>query len=56
MLYMIGGEPRTGKTILAQRVADRFGCPYVDMANNFPSRLDEAETLLITGSYREERN
>ena len=26
--------------------AERFGCPYVDMSDDFQSRLDEAEALL----------
>lgn len=34
MLYFIGGAPRTGN------------CPYLDMSNDFPARLLEAEALL----------
>lgn len=30
--------------------AGRSGCPYVDMIDDFSSRLDEAETVLITGA------
>ncbi len=34
--------------------AERFACPYVDMSDDFPSRLHEAERLLTTSSYQEE--
>lgn len=27
--------------------ADRFGCPYIDMSDDFPSRLKEAEARLL---------
>jgi hypothetical protein len=30
--------------------AERFGYPYVDMVNDFPQRLSEAETTLTSGS------
>jgi hypothetical protein len=26
--------------------AERFGCPYIDMADDFPQRLAEAEAVL----------
>ncbi len=33
-----------------QQEADRFGCPYVDMSDDFPLRLNEAEALLRADS------
>lgn len=35
--------------------AMRFGYPYVDMADDFPSRLNQAANVLTTGSGPEER-
>ena len=32
-----------------QQEAERFGYAYVDMANDFPGRLLEAETILTDG-------
>jgi 2-phosphoglycerate kinase len=34
--------------------AERFGYPYVDMIDDFPSRLSEAEAILTAGVYPEE--
>jgi hypothetical protein len=36
--------------------AERFGYPYVDMTDDFPSRLSEAEAALTAGAYPEERD
>ena len=29
--------------------AQRFGCPYVDVSDEFPSRLSEAQVILTHG-------
>jgi hypothetical protein len=34
--------------------ADRFTCPYIDMSDDFPSRLREAEQILTSRSFQEE--
>ncbi|MAG35790.1 MAG: hypothetical protein CL878_06045 [Dehalococcoidia bacterium] len=34
--------------------AERFGCPYVDMMDNFRTRLGEAEAVLTAGAFAEE--
>jgi len=36
--------------------AERFGYPYFDMIDDFPSRLSEAEAVLTAGAYPEERD
>ena len=36
--------------------AKRFGYPYVDMIDEFPSRLSEADAVLTTGAFSEGRN
>jgi len=36
--------------------AERFGYPYVDMIDDFPSRLSEADAALTSGAYPEESN
>ncbi len=36
--------------------AERFGYPYVDMIDDFPSRLSEADAALTAGAYPEESN
>lgn len=36
--------------------AERFGYPYVDMINDFPSRLSEAEAVLTAGAVPEKRD
>lgn len=33
--------------------AKRFGCPYVNMSDDFPLRLSEADTLLTEGVFLE---
>jgi 2-phosphoglycerate kinase len=35
--------------------AERFHCPYIDMSDDFQSRLNEAEALLTTGVFPAER-
>ena len=44
MIYLIGGAPR----------AERFACPYIDMRDDFSSRLHQAEWLLTSSVYQEE--
>ena len=36
-----------------QQEAERFGYPYVDMVNDFPQRLLEAEAVLTTDGRQE---
>lgn len=36
--------------------AARFGYPYIDMSDDFPSRLHEADTMLTAGAAPEERD
>ena len=31
-----------------KQMAEREGCPYLDMSEDFPSRLDQAETILVS--------
>ena len=39
-----------------QQEAERFGYPYVDMIDDFPSRLNEAEAALTDNAVPEERD
>ena len=34
--------------------AERFGCPYFDMSEDFHASLREAETVLLTGTILRE--
>ena len=36
--------------------AKRFGYPYVDMIDDFPTRLSEADAVLTAGAYPKERD
>jgi 2-phosphoglycerate kinase len=39
-----------------QQEAKQFGYPYIDMSNDFPSRLHEGEAVLIVGKVPRERD
>jgi hypothetical protein len=55
------GLPETVRSQFAQDIplwsefvrqeAGRFGCPYIDMSDDFQSRLNEAETLLTADLF-----
>ena len=36
--------------------AERFGHPYVDTSDDFPARMSEADAVLTSGAYPEERD
>ena len=43
-----------GWSAFIRNEADRFASPYIDMSDDFPSRLHEAEQVLTSSSYQEE--
>lgn len=53
MIFLLGGESHTGKTLLAQKLLEKFSYPYLSLDHlkmglikgmkNFPFKVDEDE-------------
>jgi shikimate kinase len=54
MIYLAGGAPGAGKSILGQQVAANlkmgFAYAYIDTFDDFSGRLSQAEAILTTSS------
>ncbi|HEC1775349.1 TPA: adenylate kinase, partial [Campylobacter lari] len=55
MIFLIGGESHTGKTLLAQKLLEKFSYPYLSLDHlkmglikgmkDFPFKVDEDEKI-----------
>ena len=43
-------------SVFVRQEAERFQYPYIDMSEDFPTRLKEAEAALIAGTASGKRN